>query len=340
MEKALLFGDPFNSGSDFQGYSNESFLKKSIEIFNYQSKKIPVYRNFIDCLGIDRSAIVTLGQFPFLPIGFFKTHKVLAEGLKEEIIFTSSGTTGSEKSSHYVSDLSLYTESFSRGFQHFYGAVNDYCILAMLPSYMEREDSSLIYMCNALINQSGHPLSGFYLHANDKLIKLLNKLQKEKQKTLLIGVSFALLEFARDNNADLSDVIIMETGGMKGRRKEMPREELHGILKQSFHLKSVHSEYGMTELLSQAYSRGEGIFRCPPWMKVLITDIHDPFSILGDGKTGTLNIIDLANIHSCSFIATSDLGKSYPDGSFEVLGRLDNSDLRGCNLLLPPGHPS
>ena len=254
--------------------------------------------------------------------------------MKEEIVFTSSGTTGSEQSKHCVSDVSIYIESFLKGFRHFYGSVKDYCILALLPSYMEREGSSLIYMCGELIKQSAHPDSGFYLYEHEKLIDKLKDLQTKKQKTILIGVSFALLELARENHLDLSEIIIMETGGMKGREKEMPRAELHEILKKSFTLKSVHSEYGMTELLSQAYSKGDGIFKCPPWMKVLISDIHDPFSILDHSKTGTINIIDLANINSCSFIATSDLGKSYPNGSFEVLGRLDNSDLRGCNLLM------
>jgi phenylacetate-coenzyme A ligase PaaK-like adenylate-forming protein len=334
MQKASDFSNSFNNRTIIRDYNPESFLQKSLDLFRYQSEKVPVYRDFINCLGINKPAIVSVNQIPFLPIGFFKTHKVIGDGRKEEVVFTSSGTTGSEQSKHYVADVTLYKECFLEGFHYFYGPVKEYCILALLPSYMEREGSSLIFMCSELIKQSGHPDSGFYLYEHEKLIDKLKKLQAEKQKTIMIGVSFALLELARENNVDLSEIIMMETGGMKGREKEVPRAELHEILKKSFKLKSVHSEYGMTELLSQAYSKGEGIFNCPPWMRVLISDIHDPFTILDHGKTGTINIVDLANINSCSFIATSDLGKSYPDGSFEVLGRLDNSDLRGCNLLI------
>jgi len=236
-------------------------------------------------------------------------------------------------SRHLVKDLSLYRESFTRGFELFYGSASEYCIIGLLPSYLERENSSLVLMADDLIRQSGHPQSGFYLNEFDKLAALLRELESREQKTLLIGVSFALLDFAEQYPIPLKHTIIMETGGMKGRRKELIRQELHAILQQSFSLSAIHSEYGMTELLSQAYSKGEGIYHCPPWMKILLRDDEDPLRVITSGS-GVVNVIDLANIHSCSFIATDDAGKVYPDGSFEILGRVDGSDMRGCSLLV------
>jgi hypothetical protein len=237
-------------------------------------------------------------------------------------------------SSHYVTDVTWYTESFRKAFTLFYGDVKDYTVLALLPSYLEREGSSLIYMATDLIKESAKLDSGFYLYNHEELYGQLKKQRKEEKPTLLIGVTFALLDFTEKYNLNFPELIVMETGGMKGRRKEMIREELHGLLCKGFGTENIHSEYGMTELLSQAYSKGKGIFNCPPWMKIMIRDPNDPLSNLGNEKTGGINIIDLANINSCSFIATQDLGKIYADNSFEILGRFDNSDIRGCNLLI------
>ena len=251
----------------------------------------------------------------------------------EEIIFTSSGTTGSVASKHYVTDLNLYEQSYLKGFESSYGPIDAYCVLALLPSYLERDGSSLIYMVNDLIDKSKHPYSGFFLSDLPKLESVLRELETQKQKTLLIGVSFALLDFAETFKLELEHTIVMETGGMKGRRKELIRKELHEQLKRGFCLQHIHSEYGMTELLSQAYSLGDSLFECPPWMKILVRDTEDPLSLLPKGKTGGINVIDLANVNSCSFIATQDLGKLYESGKFEVLGRFDHSDIRGCNLM-------
>ena len=251
-----------------------------------------------------------------------------------EITFTSSGTTGMITSSHYISDVSWYTESFRKAFQLFYGDIQNYTLLALLPSYLEREGSSLIYMTDDLIRQSCNPDSGFFLYNHDELYQLLKKQQQMQKPTLLIGVTFALLDFIENYNLNFPELIVMETGGMKGRRKEMIREELHAQLCKGFGVGAIHSEYGMTELLSQAYSKGKGIFNCPPWMKIITRDTNDPMSRLGHDKTGGINVIDLANSNSCSFIATQDLGRVYADSSFEVLGRFDNSDIRGCNLLV------
>ena len=265
---------------------------------------------------------------------FLNTTGSLDSGQDPEIVFESSGTTGMERSRHFVADAGLYRESFMKGFEWFYGAAKDWCFLALLPSYLEREGSSLVYMAEHLIHASGHPDSGFYLYDHDKLLSTLSRLQAQKQKTILLGVSFALTDLAEACRENLSGILIMETGGMKGRKKELVREEVHQLLKKSFGVATIHSEYGMTELLSQAYSQGEGLFRTPPWMKVLIRDTHDPFNFLPPGNTGLISIVDLANYHSCAFISTSDLGRSNPDGTFEVLGRMDNSDVRGCNLLI------
>jgi len=309
------------------------FQKLALQVFNYQFNTNKVYRSFCDLLYVHPSDVTSIEQIPFLPIEFFKTHKVLSTQQSIEETFTSSGTTGSATSKHYVTDLNIYRQSFREGFKHFYGSVDDYVVLALLPSYLEREGSSLIYMVNDMITQSKHPESGFYLDNFDALQNALKRLDKSGKKVLLIGVSFALLDLVERYQFNLRNTIIMETGGMKGRRKELIRNELHNILKKGFDVESIHSEYGMTELLSQAYSNGNGIFNCPKWLKVLTRDTEDALTIQTQGKTGGINIIDLANINSCSFIATQDLGRVLPDNSFEVIGRFDNSDIRGCNLM-------
>ena len=271
---------------------------------------------------------------PFLPIEFFKSQRVVSNNHDVQVIFTSSGTTGITTSSHNVTDVSWYEASFRKAFELFYGDIKDYTVLALLPSYLEREGSSLIYMADDLIKQSQNPDSGFFLYNHEELYKQLIKQQHNNKPTLLIGVTFALLDFVENYSLNFSELIVMETGGMKGRRKEMIREELHEQLRKGFGVAAIHSEYGMTELLSQAYSKGDGIFNCPPWMRIITRDTNDPITLIKDNKAGGINIIDLANVNSCSFIATQDLGKVYADGSFEVLGRFDNADIRGCNLLI------
>lgn len=318
----------------FQINTRREFDSFALDVFQYQYRKNPVYQEFCQHMGKPESKVETVTDIPFLPIEFFKHKKVICRDLEEGVQFTSSGTTGSQPSRHFVSDIRLYETSFLQGFEHFYGPVTDYTILALLPSYLEREGSSLIYMVQTLIAKSGQADSGFYLHDFKGLKEKLSLLDRMKRKVLLIGVAFALLDFVQQYRLQLQHTIVMETGGMKGRRKERVRDELHGFLKEGFGVSQVHSEYGMTELLSQAYSYGEGRFRTPPWMQVWIRDPEDPLSYLSTGKTGGINVIDLANVHSCSFIATQDLGKLHPDGCFEVLGRFDDSDLRGCNLML------
>ncbi len=324
---------PIPSSSDIFNLPH-GFEAACLDVFRYQYESCRIYRAFVDGLQINSSEIKQIRDIPFLPVGLFKSHKVIAEGMEAEIVFSSSGTAGMTPSKHYVADLSLYVESFRKGFAHFYGEISDYCVLALLPSYLEREGSSLVLMAEDMIGRSMHPQSAFYLHNPDSLHAALLSLEQAGQKTILLGVTYALLDFAEIHPIKLTHTIVMETGGMKGKRKEMVREELHVFLCSQLGLKSIHSEYGMTELLSQGYSRGEGIFQCPPWMKVLTRETSDPLSLTAPGATGGINIIDLANIHSCSFIATQDLGKVYGDGSFEILGRFDNSDLRGCNLLV------
>ena len=286
----------------------------------------------MNLLKTDINSITSIQDIPFLPIEFFKSHSIISNDNPIEKTFTSSGTTGQDVSHHHITDLSIYTESFIRGFEHFYGTAEDYRILVLLPSYLEREGSSLVYMCNRLIENSRHRESGFYLHNLKDLAKILS--QKSEKKTLLIGVSYALLDLAEQFPQKLENVIVMETGGMKGQRKEMIKSELHDVLKKAFQLNTIHSEYGMTELLSQAYSKSNGIFETPSWMKVIIRDTQDPFTILNHQQTGGINIIDLANINSCSFIATQDLGKTIDEYSFELKGRFELSDIRGCNLLI------
>lgn len=301
-------------------------------VFQFQFTNNPVYRQWCNLCGINSNQLFSIETLPYLPISFFKSHLIASTEFFAERIFESSGTTGTINSKHYVKDVAVYEQSFNKAFKLFYGNAVDLCVIGVLPSYLERNNSSLVFMVKELIGQSHHPLSGFYLNEYDRLYKVLQHLESEQQSTLLIGVTFALLDFAEKYTLPLKHTIVMETGGMKGRRNEMTRNEVHAILKTTFGTKNIHSEYGMTELLSQAYSKGNGRFVCPPWMKVLVRDEDDPLQVKASGR-GILNIIDLANIYSCSFIATDDIGIVYEDGSFEVEGRIDNSDIRGCSLL-------
>ncbi len=318
----------------FNIQTQDEFDAACLEVFKFQFENNRVYRSFCDLLYIHPSDVKEIQEIPFLPIQFFKSHDILSSKQPLEQLFTSSGTTGDLTSKHKVTDIKVYEESFRRAFTHFYGAVEEYVILALLPSYLEREGSSLIYMVEDLIKQSHQPESGFYLHNLSELKDTLIKLDAEGKKVLLIGVSFALLDLIESYQFQLKNTIIMETGGMKGKRKELVRDELHTILKQGFGVKTIHSEYGMTELLSQAYSKGDGIFECPNWMQILTRDTEDALTILPNNKTGGINVIDLANFNSCAFIATQDLGKVLPDNRFEIIGRFDNSDIRGCNLMV------
>jgi phenylacetate-coenzyme A ligase PaaK-like adenylate-forming protein len=322
---------------DYTGIFNikteHDFETKALRIFQYQYENNSVYQQFCNLIHIKPNTVKSVEKIPFLPIQFFKTYNVVSSSKPVQQVFTSSGTTGSMTSKHPVTDLSLYQKSYLKAFQHFYGTVEEYVILALLPSYLEREGSSLIYMVEDLIEKSGKKESGFYLNDLKKLNEQLQQLEQSGRKTLLIGVTFALLDLAEEFPQPLKNTIIMETGGMKGRRKEMIRDEVHAVLKKSFGITKIHSEYGMTELLSQAYSKGDGVFYTPPWMRILTRDPEDALSMQETDRTGGINVIDLANINSCAFIATQDLGKLLPDGSFEVLGRFDHSDIRGCNLM-------
>lgn len=310
------------------------FNTMALQVFKFQFDNNPVYRSFCDLLYKNPSDIKTVEAIPFLPIQFFKSHHVLSS--RDNIVktFSSSGTTGSVTSKHYITDVKVYEDSFNYGFNAFYGDIKDYVVLALLPSYLEREGSSLIYMVDRLIKDSNHPESGFYLDNLSALSETLKRLDSEGKKVLLIGVSFALLDLVEAYTFNLNNTIIMETGGMKGRRKELIREELHRVLKTGFGVNAIHSEYGMTELLSQGYSKGNGVFNCPNWMRIITRDTEDALTIQDRGKTGGINVIDLANINSCSFIATQDLGRVNNDNSFEVIGRFDTSDIRGCNLMV------
>ena len=321
--------------------SQKQFEKIALKVFRFQYENNLVYKEFCDFLKVDIQSVKKLQQIPFLPIQFFKNHNVVSNTNGIQEIFTSSGTTGMITSKHLVTEVSLYEQSYRNAFSEFYGNIEDYAILALLPSYLERSGSSLIYMVKDLIELSNNEHSGFYLHNYDELIAKLIELDNAGQNILLIGVTYALLDLVEKQKFQLKNTIIMETGGMKGKRKELIREELHEILCDGFGVQNIHSEYGMTELLSQAYSLGNGIFECPSWMQILIRDTEDAMTYVSNGKTGGINVIDLANINSCSFIATQDLGKKYPNqpacrqaGSFEVLGRFDNSDIRGCNLMV------
>ena len=314
--------------------SQKQFEKIALKVFRFQYEHNNVYRNFCDLLNTDVQKVKSLQQIPFLPIQFFKSHDVLSNVNQVQTTFTSSGTTGMITSKHLVTDVTLYEESYRKAFSQFYGNIEDYVILALLPSYLEREGSSLIYMVEDLIQLTNNKHSGFYLHNHDDLIEKLIQLDDSGQNVILIGVTYALLDLIEKRKFALKNTIIMETGGMKGKRKEMIREELHHDLCEGFGVSSIHSEYGMTELLSQAYSLGNGIFECPNWMQILVRDTEDALTYVDTEKTGGINVIDLANINSCAFIATQDLGKKYPNNTFEVLGRFDNSDIRGCNLMV------
>ena len=311
-----------------------NFDTLALDIFRYQARHNLLFRQYLELLGVTPQEINQIEDIPFLPIQFFKNHDIQTGSWKPALNFTSSGTTGQTASRHLLRDPEFYRWNARRGFAHFYGPVKEYCVLALLPSYLDRTGSSLVFMAEDFIRLSRYPQSGFFLYNTEALVEILNHCKKNAIPTLLLGVSFALWELAEQHPMDLNDIIIMETGGMKGRRRELTREELHGILKASFQVESVHSEYGMTELLSQAYSQGDGLFRASPAMRALAREITDPFAIQPAGKTGALNIIDLANLDTISFIATDDLGRVYEDGSFEILGRLDASDARGCNLLV------
>jgi len=318
----------------FQINSKKEFEKITLKVFRLQYDTNLVYQQFCNFLKKDKNNVKSITEIPFLPIQFFKSHTVLSTDEPIQKTFTSSGTTGMQTSKHLVTDIRWYEMSYRLGFSEFYGNIEDYCVLALLPSYLEREGSSLIYMVEDLIQSSKHEDSGFYLHNYDELISKLIELDISGQNVILIGVTYALLDLIEQQKFQLKNTIVMETGGMKGKRKEMIREELHSLLSNGFGISKVHSEYGMTELLSQAYSLGDGVFECPPWMQILIRDTEDALTYVSEGKTGGINVIDLANINSCSFIATQDLGKKNPNHSFEVLGRFDHSDIRGCNLMV------
>lgn len=322
--------------ADIFNVSNEpDFNQLALSVFKFQHKNNLVYRSFVESLNVDTESIKHYSEIPFLPIEFFKTRDVVCNEKREDfIVFTSSSTTSQTPSRHIVPDIKLYERSFLKGFEQFYGKPSDYTILALLPNYLERTGSSLVYMFDKLIKFSNDPKSGFFLNDFDKLKGVLSELKQTGKKTLLIGVTYALLDLA-EIGIELNDkFIVMETGGMKGRRAELMKEELHETLMQRFKVSSIHSEYGMTELLSQAYSKGGGLFECSPWMKILVRDIDDPLSYVRENRTGGINVIDLANINSCSFIATQDLGRIKGDNKFELMGRFDNSDIRGCNLMI------
>lgn len=312
---------------------NEKFEGLAMQAFYFQYMQNPVYHNYCDLLGIDVGAVNYIEDVPFMPVEFFKSHKVICDGRDSEIVFTSSSTTGAVPSSHYVADVEIYNKTFLSGFRQFYGEPSDFCILGLLPAYLERTGSSLVYMVDGLIKLSDNELSGFFLHNHEELYNTICRLEATRQKYILIGVSFALLDFAEKYKPNMKHGIVMETGGMKGRRKEMVRSELHSVLKESFGVPSIHSEYGMTELLSQAYSFGDGIYKCSKTMKVLVRETNDPLSVHRSGS-GAINVVDLANIYSCSFLQTSDLGQVSDDGSFSVSGRFDSADVRGCNLMV------
>ncbi|NCU33228.1 MAG: acyl transferase [Candidatus Moranbacteria bacterium] len=318
----------------FKINSPEDFNETALVIFRHQVQNNPVYRAYVEQLQIRPERIKTPDQIPFLPIEFFKTHKVYSGSAPPDHFFESSGTTGEIRSRHYYYDLELYEQSFLKNFNGVFGKVDQFAVLGLLPSYLEQKNSSLIFMVNKLIEKSNNPHSGFYLYNYEELAEILLTTEKNEKKVILFGVSFALLDLIEKHSFNLKNTIVVETGGMKGRKREMIREELHEVLCEGFGLKQVCSEYGMTEMFSQAWSRGEGKFFTPPWLRVVIRDMHDPLSHSSVGESGGINVIDLANIHSCSFIATQDLGRINKDGSYEVLGRFDNAEVRGCNILV------
>lgn len=318
------------------------FEEVSLSLFHYQYHHNPIYGQYARAVGRAPAQVRRAADIPFLPISFFKTHTVASSLFEPVAVFESSGTTQAINSRHFIKDLSIYTRSFLQAFERFYGPPADWCILGLLPSYLERKGSSLVVMVDELVRRSGHPDSGFYLYEHEKLAQVLQDLERQGRKTLLIGVTFALLDFAEKHSLRLRHTTVMETGGMKGRREEWTRQQVHAFLNERMGTTAIHSEYGMTELLSQAYSYGEGVFHCPPWMKVVLREEDDPLQLLHAGSgpvnassvSGLINVIDLANIYSCAFIATDDVGKLYPNGSFEVMGRRDNADLRGCSLMV------
>lgn len=314
--------------------SSQEFEKYSIEIFNYQFEKNTIYREFCRLTGKNSSNIRSSFEIPFLPIQFFKTHKIISSNQPIKKTFYSSGSTKNNLSKHHIIDLKLYEDCFLKIFMDFYGSPSQYNIIALLPTYLENKNSSLIYMVNKLIEKSENKHSGFYLDNYKELKEKLLYLEDRDKKTILFGVSYALLNLIDFHKFKLKKTIIIETGGMKGKRKELIKSELHQMLKIGFGVKNINSEYGMTELISQAYSIHNEKFKSPPWMKIYIRESEDPMNIKTDNKSGGINIIDLANYNSCSFIATDDLGKLDKDGNFEILGRLDNSDQRGCSLLI------
>lgn len=313
--------------------NNQNFEDLVFEIFNIQYNQNPVYKEFVDYLKLIPSKIQNIQSIPFLPIEFFKTHEVKTGNWKPEHIFRSSGTTAQITSQHFIKDLQLYEDSFVNGFEYFFGNTNQYQFVGLLPSYLERNDASLVYMVDGLMKKSGQKAKYFYLYDFENCAATLEWLKENGKTIFLTGVTFALLDFIEKHKIDLKNHIVLETGGMKGKRKEIIRADLHQQLKASFNTNTIHGEYGMTELLSQAYSKGDGIFECPPWMKILIRDPLDPFDVTFDSSKGAINVIDLCNVHSCSFIATQDLGQLYDNGTFEVTGRMDNAALRGCNLM-------
>ena len=317
----------------FNKFGPAEFEPRALELFRFQYENNLLYRRYTDTLGINPAGVARLIDIPFLPVSFFKTDTVTTTGFVPEAIFTSSGTTGMVSSRHEIKDLGLYRQSFRAAFTHFYGTITDWCVIGLLPSYLERSGSSLVVMVDDLIKGSGHPQSGFYLYEQEALFGVLEQLEAKGQKTLLIGVTFALLDFAEKYSLSLRHTVIMETGGMKGRRRELTRPELHAFLMSRLGVQTIHAEYGMTELLSQAYSPGQGLFTCPSWMRMLVRTEDDPLEVRLEGE-GILNIIDLANQWSCAFLATEDVGRIGPDGRFEVAGRVDNSDVRGCSLLV------
>ena len=314
--------------SIFSIATQADFDRVALEVFRFQAEACAPYREYLELLGVDPAAVECPEQIPFLPIELFKSHRVYCGSNPPQQIFTSSSTTGQTPSRHYVADLRIYEEAFTRSFELFYGPAEQTAIFALLPNYLEREGSSLIYMVEGLMRRGG---GGFYLYDHDALLR---DMEAHQGKKILLGVSYALWDLAEEQRGALHDVIVMETGGMKGRREELPREEFHRLLCDAFGVQAIHSEYGMAELMSQAYSDGKGIFRTPPWMRVWVRDLNDPFRLLPNGVTGGVNLIDLANLYSCSFLQTQDLGKLYEDGSFRILGRISGSEIRGCNLLV------
>ncbi|AKD04175.1 acyltransferase [Pontibacter korlensis] len=312
------------------------FTSTALALFRFQASNNPVYRQYLQNLHVNPEEVQALEQIPYLPIEFFKEQEVVTGAFEPEAVFYSSGTTQQTRSRHFVSSLSFYQQVSERIFESFYGPLQDYVVLALLPSYLEQGGSSLVAMVDHFIRKTAQQEEGFYLHNHAQLLQALRQAKSRGKKVLLIGVSYALLDLAEElqGQQDFSDVVVMETGGMKGRRREMIREELHAQLKKRLGVPAIHSEYGMTELLSQGYSKGEGIFWSGYTMRILLRDLNDPFDLSTNLRSGGINVIDLANVDSCAFIETKDIGRLHPDGSFEVLGRFDNSDIRGCNLLV------